>query len=105
MSKFRNFMPRGTVVPQKIFLDKQTSIVDDDGVSRFVVVSSDVSSSKVPKPSEYELQTLLASGIPLNRVNPVVVDSVPSSSQLENAVSQVIENKDINNSNNTDTNE
>lgn len=40
----------------------------------------------VPSPFEYSLEKLLAAGVPLNSVNSTVLDSEPTSEQVEHIV-------------------
>lgn len=53
----------------------QTAIVDGVAVhTRITVKSSDLASS-LPKTDEYKLSALLAAGVPLTPVNPVIFDN------------------------------
>lgn len=53
----------------------QTDIVDGVAVhTRITVKTSDVTSS-LPKTDEYKLSALLAAGVPLTPVNPVIFDN------------------------------
>lgn len=53
----------------------QTDIVDGVAVhSRITVKSSELASS-LPKTDEYKLSALLAAGVPLTPVNPVIFDN------------------------------
>lgn len=90
MSVFRNFKPHGFCLPCKIFVDSVNDITDDRGVSHYVRVTQDVSEGSIPAPSEYKLETLLSSGIPINAVSSLLVDSVPSDAQVDAIVNKVV---------------
>lgn len=90
MSVFRNFKPHRFCLPRQIFVDSVKNITDDKGVSHYVCVKADVSEGSVPRPSEYKLETLLSAGIPLNAVNSLLVDSVPSDAQVDAIVNKVV---------------
>lgn len=63
----------------------------ENGVTYSRPVRVPVDGSHIPDPSEYRLEDLIASGIPLNAVSPLVVGSTPTSDQLENIVNKVVE--------------
>lgn len=65
----------------------------DNGVTRYHVVTQPVDGSSIPDPSNYRLHDLLDAGVPLNRVSSEVVDSVPSSDQLEHIVDSITNSK------------
>lgn len=91
MSVFRHsFHRKSIIVPSPILEKVMTEIVDNKGVSRYVLEDKDSSVASIPKPSEYTLELLLASGIPLNTVSSVVVDNVPSSSVVEQQVNNIL---------------
>lgn len=90
MSVFRNFKPRCACLPRKIFVDSVEDITDDRGVSHYVRVKQDVSEGSIPAPSEYKLEILLSSGIPLNAVSTLLVDSAPSDAQVDAIVNKVV---------------
>ena len=90
MSVFRNFKPRCFCMPHRIFVDSVKSITDDRGVSHYVRDKQDVSDVPLPHPSEYKLETLLSSGIPLNAVSSLLVDSAPSDVQVDAIVNKVV---------------
>lgn len=90
MSVFRNFKPHCACLPRKIFVDSVKYITDDMGVSHYVRDIQDVSEGSVPAPSDYKLETLLSSGIPLNAVSSLLVDSVPSDVQVDAIVNKVV---------------
>ena len=62
--------------PREVLEDVlQTDIVDGVAVhSRITVKSSELASS-LPKTDEYKLSALLAAGVPLTPVNPVIFDN------------------------------
>lgn len=90
MSVFRNFKPHCACLPRKIFVDSVKDITDDRGVSHYVHEKQDVSEGSVPAPSDYKLETLLSAGIPLNAVNSLLVDSVPSDVQVDAIVNKFV---------------
>lgn len=94
MSVFRNFKPYRACLPRKIFVDSVQEITDDRGVSHYVRVNQDVSEGSIPAPSDYKLETLLSAGIPLNAVSSLLVDSVPSDSQVDAIVNKVVPEKE-----------
>lgn len=94
MSVFRNFKPRSSCMPCKIFVDSVKDITDDRGVSHYVRVKKDVSESSIPAPSDYTLETLLSAGIPLNAVSSLLVDSAPSDAQVDAIVNKVVPEKE-----------
>lgn len=94
MSVFRNFKPKCSCFPRKIFVDSVKDITDDRGVSHYVSVKQDVSVGSVPPPSEYKLETLLSAGIPLNAVSSLLVDSAPSDAQVDAIVNKVVPEKE-----------
>ena len=93
MSVFRNFKPRCSCMPCKIFVDSVKDITDDRGVTHYVRVKQDVSEGSIPAPSEYKLETLLSAGIPLNAVSTLLVDSAPSAAQVDAIVNKVVPEK------------
>lgn len=53
----------------------QTDIVDGVAVHTRITVKSSVLASSLPKTDEYKLSALLAAGVPLTPVNPVIFDN------------------------------
>lgn len=53
----------------------QTDIVDGVAVHTRISVKSSELSSSLPKTDEYKLSALLAAGVPLTPVNPVIFDN------------------------------
>lgn len=90
MSVFRNFKPHRACLPRKIYVDSVKDITDDRGVTHYVRVKQDVSEGSIPAPSEYNLETLLSAGIPLNAVSSLLVDSAPSDAQVDAIVEKVV---------------
>lgn len=43
-----------------------------DGIEYYTLVKKDASINKIPRPSDYRLSVLLAAGVPLKEVNPVI---------------------------------
>lgn len=99
MSVFRNSFVRfgRSIVPHPIREKMFVPIVDKAGVDRFVLETQDVSCLSIPKPSEYTLEMLLAAGVPLNEVNPLVVDTVPTDVQISQNVDKVLNSVSSNN--------
>lgn len=99
MSVFRNSFVRfgRSIVPHPIREKMFVPIVDKAGVDRFVLETQDVSCFSIPKPSEYNLEMLLAAGVPLNEVNPLVVDTVPTDVQISQNVNKVLNDVPSNN--------
>lgn len=65
----------------------EKTTVRSDGLQSVSIVrvnSRDI--DVVPSPSEYSLEKLLAAGVPLNSVNPTVLDSEPTSEQVSHIV-------------------
>lgn len=97
MSVFRrSFKGSKLSCPSSIVVNDVSNIVDDDGVQRYVSVSKLASDISIPRPSEYKLETLLAAGVPLQRVSSFVVGSEPTNEQIVSAVDSVV-NSDSNN--------
>lgn len=53
----------------------QTDIVDGVAVHTRITVKSSELASSLPKTDEYKLSALLAAGVPLTPVNPVIFDN------------------------------
>lgn len=65
----------------------EKTTVRSDGLQSVSIVrvnSRDI--DVVPSPFEYSLEHLLAAGVPLNSVNPTVLDSEPTSEQVSQIV-------------------
>lgn len=67
-------------------LVEKTTVRPDGLVSVSVVRVNACEIQEVPSPYEYSLEKLLAAGVPLNSVNPTVLDSEPSSEQAAQIV-------------------
>lgn len=63
-----------------------------NGVSIVDVVNSDGVDDSIPKPSDYTLESLLAAGVPLDKVNPTVLSSQPSN--VEDRINDIIKDDD-----------
>ena len=90
MFRHRNF-GYTTPVPQPIMDEVEVDTVDENGVISvsFVQKPNEEIAKELPAYSDYQLSTLLASGVPLKEVNAKVLDVEPSAEQIEAAVSEL----------------
>lgn len=79
--------------PQSIFEDvEHHEIVNGVDVVTFVKQDCRVSASQLPKPADYKLSTLLASGVPMNVIPTDLLSDKPTSQQIDNIVSKLPDN-------------
>lgn len=90
MFRFRKFSYRPPT-PCKIYDEVEVEKVDENGVATVEFVNkpnSDIEAS-LPAYSDYQLSSLLAANVPLQPVNSKILDSEPTSDQIEQAVSEL----------------
>lgn len=79
--------------PQSIFEDvEHHEIVNGVDVVTFVKQDCQVSASQLPRPADYKLSTLLASGVPMNVIPTDMLSNKPTSEQIDNIVSKLSDN-------------
>lgn len=76
--------------PQSIFEDvEHHEIINGVDVVTFVKQDCQVSASQLPKPADYKLSTLLASGVPMNIIPTDLLSDTPTSQQIDSIVSKL----------------